>query len=518
MAPATVGMAAPGSSAETARGQGRTLLPGDGHDDTLGVLSHLGLGDMLALRGAVSALARRHASVALVCLRRHASSARTMFEDDPGDIKLVLVDEACAIAPEFGADGGALEALRAACGAGVLLLGDHASSAGGEWRRRGETWPEALYACAGVDHATWRPWPSRPRGRAAQAARMLERVRSLFGDRYVVVHDDDDRPLILPASADGPALVHVDDPRLRSDNIFDYVDVLENATHVHSIDSCFALLMDALDVRTPLTVHAYARDEGAKLPYYRLGGAAEVLRSRPAARSRRHGLAAAEALAPATRFSDELIRAFCVFQRLQDTCGPTRAEWAPCGGYLMGPDSLDYEPAMRPKQELLFDVCRARAGGRMLEIGAHAGHSALLALLAGMDVVCVDPCGWEHTPRCLAVLRACFPGRVTLLRGTSQAVLPLLEGTFEVIHVDGDHSYEASKHDMEHAHRLSYVQTVFVFDDYSGGVARAADELAHKFRVVLESGGPWGNCAAVRRDVVTQPPLSQPARPPGSRA
>lgn len=131
-------------------------------------------------------------------------------------------------------------------------------------------WSRALYRQAGLDPALMTAGFVVPAGRRAQAAAMLERARGIAaGRRMVVVHDDPARPLRRPAVPDDAVLLHVDDPRLRSDNLFDYVDLLGAADHLHCLDSCFALLVDLAGLGTPMTVHAYARDPAAVLQYAR---------------------------------------------------------------------------------------------------------------------------------------------------------------------------------------------------------------------------------------------------------
>lgn len=200
---------------------------------------------------------------------------------------------------------------------------------------------------------------------------------------------------------------------------------------------------------------------------------------------------------------DEVGRAlragFHHFRALQGIMAPTRDVWKPCGSYLMGPDSLDYDPSMHAKQALLFSTAKGKRNA--LEIGVHGGHSLLLTLLANPDchITCIDTCGWTHTAQCVAYLQSQFPGRITLLRGDSRAVLPILQNVYDLIHVDGDHTYDGARFDMEHAHRLSHPHTAFVFDDYSHGIARAVADLADLFEVVEVPNCAWTNCMARRR-------------------
>ncbi len=186
-------------------------------------------------------------------------------------------------------------------------------------------------------------------------------------------------------------------------------------------------------------------------------------------------------------------RAFHHFVQLQRFMMATTNQWYPCGGYLMSPKSMDYDPALRPKQLALFKAC---VGARnVLEIGVHGGHSLLIALLASdtSTVTCIDIGTFDHTIECVKYLQSQFPGRITYIRGDSTDVLPRLYASFDVVHVDGDHSYEGVRRDLEHAVRLSHAATKFVIDDYYDGVKRAVDE---SFDVVEYPGGPWSNCVA----------------------
>lgn len=176
----------------------------------------------------------------------------------------------------------------------------------------------------------------------------------------------------------------------------------------------------------------------------------------------------------------------------------TTKQWYPCGGYLMSPRSMDYDPAMHPKQVALFNACtRAR---NILEIGVHGGHSLLIALLANETsvVTCIDIGGYDHTVRCVEYLHAQFPGRVVYIRGDSSDILPRVYASFDVIHVDGDHSYEGVERDLVHVVRLSHDDTVVVFDDYYDGVKRAVDGSG-QFYIVDYPGCPWSNCVAKLR-------------------
>lgn len=87
---------------------------------------------------------------------------------------------------------------------------------------------------------------------------LLDRVRREVGDVYVVVHEDEARrirPQLLPA---GVPAVRVRDPAWRTENVFDWVQVIDSAIQFHGVESCFLLMADALDLKARKYCHSYA--------------------------------------------------------------------------------------------------------------------------------------------------------------------------------------------------------------------------------------------------------------------
>lgn len=242
------------------------------------LLPHMGMGDMLVLRGMVAALCDRLDRLVVLGAKRYRGSLETLFEDLAPKVALCLVDEAHVVSPAYGADGSVLAAFRRQ-GYSVIALGYHSGSA--DWKRLDASWKHALYKQVGLDPGLMHSGFALPASRREQARRMLEAVRRIAGDEpYVLVHDDPSRPLVLPPLPAGHRALHVDDPRFASDNLFDYVEVLRHAAHIHAIESCVALLVDLAGIRTPLTVHLYAKpDPDVHVRYGR--DDVEIVRSPP---------------------------------------------------------------------------------------------------------------------------------------------------------------------------------------------------------------------------------------------
>lgn len=102
-----------------------------------------------------------------------------------------------------------------------------------------------------------------------------------------------------------------------------------------------------------------------------------------------------------------------------------------------------------PERWILYSLVLGLQPKRCLEIGTHRGGSALITV-AALDAVgagsmvcvednpCIAPEDWEMIKH-----------RVELREGKSQAILPTLERPFDFAFVDGDHSMEGARRDLE---------------------------------------------------------------------
>lgn len=198
---------------------------------------------------------------------------------------------------------------------------------------------------------------------------------------------------------------------------------------------------------------------------------------------------------------------FDAFVALQAHMAATAAQWRGCGSYLIGPDSLGYEPCMYAKQRLLFERAAALPpGSEALEVGVHGGHSALIMLLANptLRLTAIDVCVWAHTEPCVAELNRRFGGRVQLIRATGEAGMRALAeagasaGRFALLHIDGDHRIESIMGDARASLPLARPGATYVFDDYDASVAAVLDRLG-AWDVDAIPDCRWRNCVATLR-------------------
>lgn len=127
---------------------------------------------------------------------------------------------------------------------------------------------------------------------------------------------------------------------------------------------------------------------------------------------------------------------------------------------------------------------------RALEIGSFEGMSAiwLLDYVPGLKVTCVDTfcpgfddVTGEYEQRFDRNVEE-YGNRVTKIKGRSQDVLKTFSkrSKFDLIYIDGHHSYEAVKEDIALTWPLLKKGGMLIFDDYNNlefGVKQAVDEF-----------------------------------------
>jgi hypothetical protein len=107
----------------------------------------------------------------------------------------------------------------------------------------------------------------------------------------------------------------------------------------------------------------------------------------------------------------------------------------------------------------------------ILEIGFNAGFSSLLMLYSNPNVhiTCVDICDHKYTIPCYNWIYEKFKNRITFIKGNSEEVLPDLVNKnkkYDLIHIDGGHSYKTFFHDVQNSIKLLNKESLVIIDDY----------------------------------------------------
>jgi len=138
-----------------------------------------------------------------------------------------------------------------------------------------------------------------------------------------------------------------------------------------------------------------------------------------------------------------------------------------CGSYLFDGITYDYDPKMYEKQKLLYE--KAKNATNLLEVGVYMGHSLFIILLANptLNIVCIDIDDFLSKPA-IDVLVNNFPNAsINFIKGNSNDVLPTLDKTFDLFHIDGDHTPAYINREFEICLTKAMPKDIyFIFDDY----------------------------------------------------
>lgn len=117
------------------------------------------------------------------------------------------------------------------------------------------------------------------------------------------------------------------------------------------------------------------------------------------------------------------------------------------------------------KQLNLAAAATRAPGPKFLEVGFNAGYSSMLLALARPDasLLAVDLGEHLYTTPCFEKLKSQY--KISLMLGSSHDLLKTLEGPFDFIHVDGDHSASGCREDLKDCLRLCRPGSILVVDD-----------------------------------------------------
>ena len=109
---------------------------------------------------------------------------------------------------------------------------------------------------------------------------------------------------------------------------------------------------------------------------------------------------------------------------------------------------------------------------KIMEVGFNAGHSAELFLLNSNAYVYSFDIGdhfYEYLKEGKIYINNKFPNRHTLVFGDSRKTLPRFRNNndikFDLIFIDGGHSYEVAYADLINCRNLAHSETIVIMDD-----------------------------------------------------
>jgi len=206
--------------------------------------THLGLGDHIMCHGIVREYCRKYDTVALLASPHTYASIVFMYRD-LRNLTILRCDHLAAT--KYIADHSSEYTE-------VIKLGYDLLN-----KESGVPLEEQLYALAGV--------PFEKKWESFYVSRDRAREQSLYEKiapkgAYAFLHEDTRRGYKIKRRKISPHLILVEPDSALTENIFDYITLIEKATEIHVIDSSFMFLIDCLQYVNPhqrLFVHRYAR-------------------------------------------------------------------------------------------------------------------------------------------------------------------------------------------------------------------------------------------------------------------
>lgn len=204
---------------------------------------HLGLGDHFVCNGLVRYYHKKFGKTTIFCKNHLANNIRFMYRDLNNMIVLALPDDGDVQAYIHSNN---LQSQTITIGFDKIRSNKIVST----------SFDQAIYEAENV--------PFSVRFDEFYIQRNLSREKQLFDqliktDKYIFVHDDRDRGMNIDESR-----ICGDLPILRNDTkylITDYLTILENATEIHLMQSCFKDMINSYNMPKPkIFLHNYVRN------------------------------------------------------------------------------------------------------------------------------------------------------------------------------------------------------------------------------------------------------------------
>lgn len=213
----------------------------------------MGLGDHLLCFGLIVELAKNYDEIYLFCFPKYKNSVEFLYKDEKKIIVIPIEEEKIG---EFVSNYHFCD------NKNVLSIGFDESRA----LQTKMTFDEAFYFSKGIEFK--KKYSNFKLRRNFQKELELFNKYNLVEGEYIFVHDDSERGYNIKIYGE-----NVIRPSMSmTDNIFDYLYIIENAKEVHCIDSCFFIMSDFLIQNKNINYHINARGDYSVMYPHQGGG------------------------------------------------------------------------------------------------------------------------------------------------------------------------------------------------------------------------------------------------------
>ena len=210
---------------------------------------HMGLGDHIICNALIRRLAKED-TVIVPVKKRNETSVKFMFSDNDNIIVM-----------PFAKDKKADKFCRSKAKKGIeIIWNGHVGPSKEMWEKSNSNWDCKFYEQANLDfNLRWDGF-KLPDSNFDWKNLFHLKFPNIEPTDYVFLHYTTSTGVRnINKNLIQHDVVFVPDIKF-TDNIFDYVGILENANEVHCIDSSFLCLADSLNLNCKLYYHAYAKD------------------------------------------------------------------------------------------------------------------------------------------------------------------------------------------------------------------------------------------------------------------
>jgi hypothetical protein len=197
------------------------------HHKPLYIYHHLGLGDHIICNAIVRNIRKKFTNkLFLFCKPHYFTSVSFMYRDI--DLTVVPFDDIDVVRffNEVSPDQ-------------QIIIGHQFLNMSGDL-----SFDEAFYKQIGLNFQ--RRWDDfyieRDSNRESD---LLHKIKPPY-DGYAFIHEDESRNLVIDRKLVAPNLGIIKPQTDLTDNIFDYINIIQHAKEIHCIDSCFKLMIDSV--------------------------------------------------------------------------------------------------------------------------------------------------------------------------------------------------------------------------------------------------------------------------------